>query len=108
MDPSGKSDAKRAATRTLSGAGRARGSARLTPSGRLAAIAGALVLVAPIAVRPERLLHPSPWLLFAALIWVYASQPAERPGRLWADPKDRRSALLILLTTGASNLAATI
>ncbi|MBK7865118.1 MAG: isoprenylcysteine carboxylmethyltransferase family protein [Archangiaceae bacterium] len=73
----------------------------------LATVVPALVIVAPVALRPERLWHPAPWLLLATLMAVAGSQPPP-PRGLWRDATDRRSALWILLASAATNLAAVI
>jgi protein-S-isoprenylcysteine O-methyltransferase Ste14 len=75
----------------------------LTLRRSLVAMPAAAVMAAPGMLRPERLLHPSVWLLVLSTWAVYATQPAPT-GKLWGDAVDRRSALFIVIATAAANL----
>jgi protein-S-isoprenylcysteine O-methyltransferase Ste14 len=61
------------------------------------------VLLVPFAFAPDRLLHPSPWILVLAVMAVYLGQPT--PGRkAFADPVDKGSAQLIIIGGNVSTL----
>ena len=71
---------------------------------RLATCSVALVvLLGPFAFAPDRLLHPSPWILVFAVLAVYLGQPTP-PSKAFADPLDKGSAQLIVIGGNVSTL----
>lgn len=57
-----------------------------------------LVLLTPFLFRPERLLHPAPWVVVLGAVLIYASHPPMPSlGELYRATSDRRSGFYIVL-----------
>jgi protein-S-isoprenylcysteine O-methyltransferase Ste14 len=72
-------------------------------------LGSAVLFIAPLAFRPERLAHPAPWLAFGTACLILLSQPQlERDQTVRADAADRFSALAIFAAQIAVGLVSVI